>query len=83
MLQVMIGMRILIFFRSYHNTYRSLTKHTPFFLVYGKEGIMPMDFLAPILRIMLLTCMIEEKALQHKLDKPMELEKDRVLVSFH
>jgi hypothetical protein len=53
-----------------------LTKHTPFRLVYGKEVIMPLEFVVPSLRISLATQMFDDQSLQKQLDELMELEED-------
>ena len=35
----------------YHMTCKNLTGHTPFILVYGKEVVMPIEYIVPSLRI--------------------------------
>ena len=42
--------RVLPILWAYKTTSKKLTKHTPFRLVYGKEAIMPMEFLVPSLK---------------------------------
>jgi hypothetical protein len=53
-----------------------MTKHMPFRLVYGKEVVMPLEFVVPSLRVTLATQMIDDQSLQHRLDELMELEED-------
>ena len=36
---------------AYHMTCMKLTIHTPFLLVYGKEVVMPMEYVVPSIRI--------------------------------
>jgi hypothetical protein len=54
-----------------------------FRLVYGEEGIFPLDYLIPSLCIEAITDMIETGAPQKILAKMMELEEDRIIASFH
>jgi hypothetical protein len=59
-----------------------MTKHTPFILVYGKEVVMPLEFVVPSLWVTLATQMTDDQSLQHRLDELMELEEDRMMVGF-
>jgi hypothetical protein len=59
---------------------KRMTKHMPFRLVYGKEAVMPLEFVVPSLRVSLATQMTDDQSLQHRLDELMELEEDRMMV---
>lgn len=58
-------------------------QHTTFSLVYGKETIMPMEFLVPSLCIALMTKMTKKGALEKRLKELMELEQDRIIAGYH
>ena len=68
---------------AYFTKCKSLTQHTPLVFVYGKEVVMHMEFLIPSLCIVLITCMIEDGALQDHLDELMKLKGDRFLAGFN
>jgi hypothetical protein len=68
---------------AYQTTYKKITKNTPFRLVYDKEVIISLEFVIPNLHISLATHMNDEQSLQHRLDKLMELEEDRLVVGFN
>jgi hypothetical protein len=53
-----------------------MTKHMPFRLVYGKEVVMPLEFVVPSLWVTLETQMTNDQSLQHRLDELMELEEE-------
>jgi hypothetical protein len=59
---------------AYRTTCKRLTKHTPFRLVYGKEAVMPLEFVVPSLRIAVVTQMLDDQSLQRWLDELLELE---------
>jgi hypothetical protein len=52
-------------------------------MVYGKEAVVPLDYLVPSMCIATITNMIEEGVVQERLDPLMELEEDRMLARFH
>lgn len=49
---------------AYRTTMKKLTQCIPFKLSYGKEAVMPIEFLVPSLCVVLMTKMIEEGALK-------------------
>lgn len=48
---------------AHFTTYKKLTKHTLFQLVYGKEVLMSMEFLVPSPHVALMTRMAEDGGL--------------------
>ena len=52
-------------------------------MVYGKEFVVPLDYLVPSMCIATITNMIEEGVAQEILDHLMELEEDKNLAGFH
>jgi transposase InsO family protein len=59
---------------AYRNTCKKLTGQTPFRLVYGKEAVMPLEFLVPSLCVATITNMIEIGEVQERLNKLMDME---------
>jgi hypothetical protein len=51
--------------------------------VYGKETVVPLDYLVPSLHIATITNRTEEGATRERLDQLMELEEDIILARFH
>ena len=64
-------------------TSKRLTDQTPFRLVYGKEAIIPMEFIIPSLRIVAKTNLMEENEMHESLEDVMELEEGRFITRFH
>ena len=62
---------------------KKLMGHTPFRLVYGMEVVMPMEYIVPSLRIVVITGMTDRKALEERLAQLEELEEERFLIEFH
>jgi hypothetical protein len=54
-----------------------------FKLVYGLEFIVPMEYLAPSLRIVAFTDMDDTGTVQERLAQLVELEEDIFIVGFH
>ncbi len=52
---------------AYQTTCKKLTGQTRFPLVYGKEAIMPMEYIVPSLRIATITSMADRGALEERL----------------
>jgi hypothetical protein len=51
--------------------------------VYGKEVVVPLEFLVPSLRIATITNMTERGTIQERLNQLMIMEEDRILAGFH
>jgi len=60
-----------------------LTGQTPFQLVYGKEAVMPMEYIVPSLRIAAIIGMVDHGALEERLGQLEELEEEWFLAVFH
>ena len=60
-------LKIATFLWACHTTCKWLTGQTPFKLVYGKQGVMPMEYIVPILRIATATGMDDAVALEELL----------------
>lgn len=68
---------------AYKTTCKKLTRQTLFRLVYGVEVVMPMEYIAPSLHIVVLKKMVDHEALDKWLAQLMELEEDKFLARFH
>eukprot|EP00253_Pinus_taeda_P034714 PITA_34714 len=76
-------LRIPVVLWKYQTTCKKLTSQTPFWLVYGKEAIMPMEYIVPSLRITAITGMENRGALEEWLAQLEELEEEQFLARFH
>ena len=56
--------KIYVVLWAYHMTCKRLTGRTPFWLVYGKVVVMPMEYIVPSLRIAAITKMIDSGAIE-------------------
>ena len=74
---------ILVVLWAYRSTCKKLTWYTPFKLAYGKEVVMPMEYIVPSLRIAILTDMEDVETLSERLMHVVELEEDHIIVGFH
>ena len=63
-------------------TCKWITGQTPFKLVYGKEAVMPMEYIIPILCIAIATGMDDAKALEECVAQLSHLEEDRSIAGF-
>ena len=52
-------------------------------MVYGKEAIMPMEYIVPSLRIAAFTNMAEPDIMEEHLAQLVALEEDRFIANFH
>jgi hypothetical protein len=64
-------------------TSKKLTGQTPFRLVYGKEAMMPMEFILPSLHIATITELSDTGTIEERLAQLVQLEEDRFVTGFH
>ena len=68
---------------AYRMMCKIMTCHTPLKLVYGKEAVMPKEYIILSLCIAALTGMCDEGAIEESLAHLLQLEEDRFIVGFH
>jgi hypothetical protein len=68
---------------AYRTTTKKLHRYTPFQLVYGKEAVVPTEFITPSLYIAQATCMTDEESVAQRLAELQELEETKFLEDFH
>ena len=56
---------------------------TPFWLVYGQEVVMPMEYIVPSLRIVAITKMIDDNVVKEILLQIVHLEEEIFVAGFH
>lgn len=76
-------LRIPIVLWTYRTMCKSLTGQTPFQLIYGKEVVIPMEYIVPSLRIVAITSMADCRDLEERLAQLAELEEEQLLARFH
>ena len=64
-------------------TCKRMIGQTPFKLVYGKEVVMPMEYIVPILRIAAATSMDNAEALEERIAHVIQLEEDCFIPVFY
>ena len=67
----------------YQTMCKKLTGKTPFRMVYGKEAIMPMEYIVPSLCIVAFKNMAELDILEERLGQLVALEEDQFIANFH
>jgi hypothetical protein len=75
--------RVREFLCDYRTTTKKLHRYTPFQLVYGKEAVVPAEFIIPSLYIIHIRHMSEEESVAQRLMQLQELEEAKFLVDFH
>jgi hypothetical protein len=68
---------------AYRTTTKKLHRYTPFQLVYGKEVVVPADFITPSLYIAQATHMTDDESVAQRIADLQELEEARFLAYFH
>lgn len=63
--------------------YKKLIGKTPLRLVYGQEAVIPMEYIVPNLRIIVVTEMVDRDVIEECLVQLIALEEDFFLVGFH
>ena len=76
-------LKILVVLWAYHTNCQWLTGQTLFKLVYGKEAVMPMEYIVPSLRIAMTMGMDDVEALEDRIAQLIHLEEDRFIAGFH
>ena len=64
-------------------TCKRLKGNTPFILVYGKEAMVPMEYIVLSLRIVALTKMTDVDAIKQRLTQLVQMKEERFVVGFH
>jgi hypothetical protein len=62
---------------------KKFTGKTPSRLVYGKEAMMPMDFILPTLRIAMINDLSDSGGIEERLSQLVQLEEDWFFIGFH
>ena len=75
--------KISVVLWAYRTTCKKLTSRNPFHLVYGQEVVMPMEYIVPILRIVVITYMTYIGVVEEILSQLVQLEEDHFVVGDH
>jgi len=77
-------LRILTVLWAYRTTCKNLTGNMPFRLVYGQEAVIPMEYIVPSLRIVVVTDMADHDIMKERMSHIQTLEvQERFIVVFH
>jgi hypothetical protein len=68
---------------AYRTTCKNLTGYTPLRLVFGKEAVMPMEFIFPSLCIVAITKLSNTSEIEDILAQIVNLEEDWIVAGFH
>ena len=68
---------------AYRRTCKKLTCQTPFRLVYGKEDVMPMEYIVLSLRVVVITEMTNVDVMEERLLQLIHLEEEHFVAGFH
>jgi hypothetical protein len=68
---------------AYRTTTKKLHRYTPFQLVYGREAVVPAEFITLSLFIAQATKMTDDESIIARVVELMELEEARFLADFH
>jgi transposase InsO family protein len=75
--------RVPVVLWAYMTTTKKLHKHTPFQLVYGREAVIPAEFITPSLYIAQVTHMTDDESVVEWVAELLELDEARFLANFH
>jgi hypothetical protein len=67
----------------YRTTCKKVIGKKPFRLVYGQEEIIPMEFIVPILHIVVITELSNSRVVEERLSQLVQLEEDQFVEDFH
>ena len=67
----------------YHITCKNLTGQTPFRLVYGQEAFIPLEYIVPSLKIVVIIEMTNVGTIEERLSQLVQLEEDSFLADYH
>jgi hypothetical protein len=76
-------LRFLVVLWASRTKSKNLTRQTPFRWVHEQEAVMPMDFILPIIHIVVITDLLESGAIEERLSQLVRLEEDRFFACFH
>jgi hypothetical protein len=64
-------------------TSKKLKGQTPFCLVYGKEVVIPIEFILPSLHIAAIIDLLDTSAIEERLAQLVQIEEDQFVTGFH
>ena len=76
-------LKIIVVLWAYRTTCKRLMAQKTFKLVYGKEAIMPMEYIVPSLWIAIAIGIDDAEALEECIAQLIQLEEDHFVVGFH